>query len=272
MGESGYKQERLDDIQVKSIRQVIASLCSAFVWKGSVEGDAYWRGFYEKLRAMAEHGTNDGKPWVDPKESPKPIDLPDSVLRLVAIGVEAERYASSGVGFGGNALMSLNGREKDTIESGRACVAKLIAEASNKPADTNPAVDESAVDEPVIPTGYRMARPEECVRNDVKFWNNYRSEWNDRTFQGVMFDGFGTIYIVPVDRELTDEDAEQRRWVMYRDYPLDVTAGYSGLWRGPLRLIWVKDDGSESRYVLENLQSCKQARLATPEEIEKHCK
>ena len=264
MGESGYKQERFDDCQVKLIRKVISSLSMAFVWERSVEGDKYWRDFYDKLRAMAEHGTNDGKPWVDPKESSKPIELPDSVLRLVAIGVEAERYALSGVGFGGNALMSLNGREKDTIESGRACVAELIAEASKPTADPKPTADE-----PVIPKGYRRAFPEEYVRQDVKIFC-ISSGWTTRLpqYQGTAFE-FDATYIVPIDQELTDEDAEQRRLVMYRDCPLDVTADSSGFWHGPLRLIWVKDDGSESKYVLENLQSYKQARLATPEEIEK---
>lgn len=234
----------------------------AFVWERSVEGDKYWRGFYDKLRAMTDYGTNDGKPWVDPKESPKPIELPDSVLRLIAIGLSAQNVVLHGHDFDSNDLAFIDDHIENEIAKAREYVAaELFAETSNPTSDSKPTADE-----PVIPTGYRMARQEECVRNDVKFWDNYRSEWNDRTFQGVMFDGFGTIYIVPVDRELTDEDAEQRRLVMYRDYESD---GGPDFWHGPLRLIWVKDDGSESKYVMENLQSYKQARLATPEEIEK---
>ena len=88
------------------------------------EAEAAWKDpLTEKLKKQ------DAERLAGTEQGQQSIDLPDSVLRLVAIGIEAERYALSGVGFGGNALMSLDGRKKDAINSGRACVAELIAEA-----------------------------------------------------------------------------------------------------------------------------------------------
>lgn len=40
------------------------------LWYKLPEGHEYWNEVYKKLVAMVEHGTSDGKPWVEPEPEP----------------------------------------------------------------------------------------------------------------------------------------------------------------------------------------------------------
>ena len=55
--------------------------------------------------------------------------LPDSVLRLIAIGTRAERYAATGYSFAANNLDDINGDLARLMKCARKEVAELIAEA-----------------------------------------------------------------------------------------------------------------------------------------------
>ena len=120
--------------------------------------------------------------------------------------------------------------------------------------------------EPEIPPGYRKAEPDEWKRTDVKYWSRTFKEWSDRPTQVLAFDPpqAGTIYIVPIDQPLTDQDAcvWPRRLVMVRDEDRHP-------WIGPYKYLG-KTDASYS--IDPNNGGCatdwKQARRATPEEIE----
>jgi hypothetical protein len=43
------------------------ALSSMFKWRKMPEGHDYWEEIYAKLCNISEHGTTDGKPWVEPE-------------------------------------------------------------------------------------------------------------------------------------------------------------------------------------------------------------
>jgi hypothetical protein len=105
----------------------------------------------------------------------------------------------------------------------------LDAKIYNGTSDGKPWVEpESPI--PEIPEGYRLAEPDEYKRGDVLFWWIDYSKWEPRTYQGSRFDDPSekTIYIVPNDTLLTDEDAcvFPRKLVMVRQ-------AVKQLWKGP---------------------------------------
>jgi len=147
-------------------------------------------------------------------------------------------------------------------------VEMLRNKASNRTSDGKPYVDP----EPPIPEGWRRAEADEWTRRDVKFWLRNVHEvagWQFRLSQGKPFDRaeIGTIYIVPIDPPLTDQDAcvWPRLKVMVRDKD-------DRPWEGPLELQGVSKNGS-FRYPTNDPKNgiCEYyrfARRATPEEIE----
>jgi hypothetical protein len=143
-------------------------------------------------------------------------------------------------------------------------VEHLLNKASNRTSDGKPYVEP----EPPIPEGYRKANADDWRRKDVKFWSVNDLQWNDRPAQESKFDApiHGTRYIVPIDPPLTDEDAcvWPRLLVMVRDES-------DRDWRGPFEYVCKEDCNSEHPYVVrgqEGRHAWKQARRATPEEIE----
>lgn len=72
--------------------------------------------------------------------------------------------------------------------------------------------------QPEIPEGYRSAVEGDESRQDAKLW--VAGDWGDRPASSASrsqpFDT-GVLYIVPVDRIPTDDDAKQRPTVMVRD-------------------------------------------------------
>jgi hypothetical protein len=44
------------------------SLGNGFFWESTPDGRDYWHGVSGRLLRMVKHGTNDGKPWVEPEQ------------------------------------------------------------------------------------------------------------------------------------------------------------------------------------------------------------
>ena len=65
------KQVKLDEAAIKGCREVKTLLFSAFRWDHTPDGVDYWDGVYERLRRMADHGTSDGRPYVEPEPEKK---------------------------------------------------------------------------------------------------------------------------------------------------------------------------------------------------------
>jgi hypothetical protein len=59
-------QKKLTEDQREKCRIAWKSVHEAFRWSESSQGLEYWEGVAEALAGMAEHGTSDGKPWVEP--------------------------------------------------------------------------------------------------------------------------------------------------------------------------------------------------------------
>jgi len=64
-------QKKLTLESIYAVKSLNQSLWTAFVWRETPQGQKYWQEVYEKIRLIGEHGTTDGKPWVEP-EPPKP--------------------------------------------------------------------------------------------------------------------------------------------------------------------------------------------------------
>lgn len=67
------KAEKLTAGEADRIRQAMHIIDGAFLWSATPEGRDYWLEVSYKLRAIADNGTTDGKPWVEPVE-PHSID------------------------------------------------------------------------------------------------------------------------------------------------------------------------------------------------------
>lgn len=123
--------------------------------------------------------------------------------------------------------------------------------------------------EPEIPEGYRLAEPHEWKREDVKFWWIDQQKWEPRSFPGTKFDDpkEKTIYIVPIPKPLTDEDAcvYPRKLVMVRHKDNQP-------WLGPYSYIGKVNGlyytGSEN----QSASGWYQCREATQTEIEANSK
>ena len=137
----------------------------------------------------------------------------------------------------------------------------LRNKAANRTSDGKPYIEP----EPPIPEGYRKANVDEWRRTDVMVWSYRTDEWEMRLIQGSKFDppGGRSIYIVPIDPPLTDEDARERPWVMVRNSDAEK-------FRGPYRLGMVNQAGWKYTVFTKNdkRDSFFQARRATREEIE----
>lgn len=119
--------------------------------------------------------------------------------------------------------------------------------------------------EPPIPNGFRRVTADEWKRTDVMVWSYRTDEWEMRLIQGSKFDppGGRSIYIVPIDPPLTDQDAcvVPRLLVMVRDHESDG-------WFGPYKYLGKSKHGyavDPDNSGLSPLWS--QARRATPQEI-----
>lgn len=92
-------QRKLNTEDSAKCRKAAALLHMAFCWKDTPEGESYWSEVYALLIRKGYHGTSDGKPWQEPVNDPNPVvshvDLPKSVLRLIAIGLVVEKYTNS---------------------------------------------------------------------------------------------------------------------------------------------------------------------------------
>jgi hypothetical protein len=60
-------QHKLSSYHVEKIRKLSADLMCAFDWHSSPEGSGFWCDIHKDLCNRAEHGTSDGKPWVEPE-------------------------------------------------------------------------------------------------------------------------------------------------------------------------------------------------------------
>lgn len=92
-------QKKLNTEDLARCRKAAALLNIAFCWKDTPEGEGYWSEVYALLSRKGLYGTSDGKPWKDAASDPNPVvphvDLPESVLRLIAIGLVVEKYTSA---------------------------------------------------------------------------------------------------------------------------------------------------------------------------------
>jgi hypothetical protein len=60
-------QKKLRNNQAEKIEKLARDLMSAFDWADAPEGVFFWGEVHNRLRNRAEHGTTDGKPWVEPE-------------------------------------------------------------------------------------------------------------------------------------------------------------------------------------------------------------
>ena len=118
--------------------------------------------------------------------------------------------------------------------------------------------------EPTIPEGWRKANPNEWTRRDVQYWHGGEG-WVLRTLQGSCFDSCNTVYIVPIDQPLTDQDAKERPWVMVADE--------RNRWISVPKILLSAPPASARYVVVDDVKdtvatSWEQARRATAAEIE----
>ena len=59
-------QRKLDDDLIQSLRAAKDALINVN-WKLTSEGHDFWEDIYNRIRNKANHGTTDGKPWVEPE-------------------------------------------------------------------------------------------------------------------------------------------------------------------------------------------------------------
>ena len=60
-------QRKLTPRQIEHAKQAAQSLADGVTWDYTPDGDGYWMSVFDKLVSMAQHGTNDGKPWTEPQ-------------------------------------------------------------------------------------------------------------------------------------------------------------------------------------------------------------
>jgi len=60
-------QRKLSDNERKDIQRVANLMLTMCDWCDLPEGRGYWDEIFTKLNKRAHHGTNDGKPWVEPE-------------------------------------------------------------------------------------------------------------------------------------------------------------------------------------------------------------
>ena len=68
-----YQRQKLTKFQITRLDCAIGLLRS-FQWQCSEEGDDFWSDVIYKLSHKVEHGTSDGKPWVEPERWRVPTD------------------------------------------------------------------------------------------------------------------------------------------------------------------------------------------------------
>ena len=168
-------------------------------------------------------------------------------------------------GISGGVLWS---RTNEGYDYWQQVIDGLDAKIKHGTSDGKPYVEP----EPTIPEGWRKAEADEWTRNDVQYWDTTEKSWMKRPCMGDPFDSLlcGTRYIVPVDPPLTDQDAcvWPRLLVMVRDCN-------DRDWQGPFEYVCKEDSSSEYLYVVRGnggRHAWKQARRATPAEIEKASK
>jgi len=60
-------QRKLTPRQIEHAKQAAQSLADGVTWDYTPDGDGYWMSVFDKLVSMAQHGTTDGKPWIEPQ-------------------------------------------------------------------------------------------------------------------------------------------------------------------------------------------------------------
>ena len=75
-------QRKLTDSERRQVSEARVHITNMYEWKDLADGHQYWHGVASRLLAMVNHGTTDGKPYVDP-EPP----IPDG-YRLAVAGDE----------------------------------------------------------------------------------------------------------------------------------------------------------------------------------------
>ncbi len=61
------KQIKLNEFEKQSIEDAACKLAQMIDWHKMPGGHEYWAEIHEKLCNCVKHGTNDGKPWVEPE-------------------------------------------------------------------------------------------------------------------------------------------------------------------------------------------------------------
>jgi hypothetical protein len=61
------KQIKLGELDKKSIEKAAQGIAQMIGWEKMPEGRRYWQEIHDKLCRCVNHGTNDGKPWVEPE-------------------------------------------------------------------------------------------------------------------------------------------------------------------------------------------------------------
>jgi uncharacterized protein YdhG (YjbR/CyaY superfamily) len=61
------KQIKLNELEKQSIEDAARELAQMIDWHKMPDGHEYWAEIHEKLCNCVKHGTNDGKPWVEPE-------------------------------------------------------------------------------------------------------------------------------------------------------------------------------------------------------------
>jgi len=67
-------QKKLSESERRRCKDIVSLMKDPFPWKDTPEEWAYWRDVWQRMGAMAEHGTTDGKPWVEPVRVPTDED------------------------------------------------------------------------------------------------------------------------------------------------------------------------------------------------------
>ena len=60
-------QTKLTTDQIGKLKQAQNAIFNGFVYSDTDEGFGYWQEVINKLDDKIKHGTNDGKPWVEPE-------------------------------------------------------------------------------------------------------------------------------------------------------------------------------------------------------------
>jgi hypothetical protein len=61
------KQIKLNELEKQSIEDAARELAQMIDWHKMPDGHEYWAEIHDKLCDCVKHGTNDGKPWVEPE-------------------------------------------------------------------------------------------------------------------------------------------------------------------------------------------------------------